>query len=68
MKNSLLIHYFLVYLRFFPVRFLRFLKMYHVRPFIIENMGFGTASRQCGIRSKPQPLLQKIFISYTFEP
>ena len=67
MKKSLLIYYILVNLRFFPMRFLCFLKMYHVRLFIMEKMGFGMAPRRCGICSKPQPLLQKICISYTFE-
>ena len=47
--------------------FLCFLKMYHVRLFIIEKMGFGMTPKQCGIRSKPQPLLQKTCLSYTFE-
>ena len=41
--------------------------MYHVRLYIVEKIGFGTASKQCGIRSKPQPLLQKNRLSYTFE-
>ena len=35
------------------------LKMYHVRFFIVEKMGFGMAPRRCGIHSKPHPLLQK---------
>ena len=43
------------------------LKMYHVRLFIVEKMGFGTTPRQCKIHSKPQPLLQKTCISYAFE-
>ena len=30
-------------------------------------MGFGTASRQCGIHSKSQPLLHKTFLSYASE-
>ena len=67
MKNPILIHYFLVNLRFFPLGFLYFLKMYHVRLFIMEKMGFGMAPRRCGIRSKPQPLLQKTFLFYIFE-
>ena len=45
MKDSFLIHYFLVILKFFPMGYLCLLKMYHVRPFIIEKMGFGTAPR-----------------------
>ena len=47
--------------------FLCVLKMYHVRLFIVEKMGFGMAPKQCRIHSKPQPLLQKTYISYTFE-
>ena len=49
------------------MEFLCVLKMYHVRFYIVEKMGFGTASRRCGIHSKPQPLLKKTCISYTFE-
>ena len=48
----------------FLVGFLYVLIMYHVRIFIVENMGFGMAPRRCEIRSKPQPLLQKPFLSY----
>ena len=44
-----------------------FLKKYHVRLFIVEKIGFGAAPKQCGIHSKPQPLLQKTFISYASE-
>ena len=51
----------------FPVGILCVLKMYHVRFFIIEKMGFGTAPKQCGIHSKPQPLLQKTCIFHTSE-
>ena len=51
----------------FPVGFLCVLKMYHVKPFIVEKMGFGKALRQCGIHSKPQPLLQKTCLSYASE-
>ena len=40
------------------------MKMYHVRLFIVEKMGFGTAPRRCGIHSQPQPLLQKLCLSY----
>ena len=43
----------------FLVGFLCVLKMYHVRLYIVEKIGFGTAPRQCGIHFKPQPLLQK---------
>ena len=43
----------------FPVGFLCVLKMYNVRLYIVEKIGFGTAPGQCGIYSKPQPLLQK---------
>ena len=39
MKNSLLIHYFLVNLRFSPIGFLCILKMYHVSLFIDEKNG-----------------------------
>ena len=67
MKNSLLIHYFLVNLVFFSIGFLCVLKMYHVRLYIVEKIGFGTAPGQCGIHSKPQPLLQKSCLSYAFE-
>ena len=48
----------------FPVGFLSVLKMYHVKLFIVEKMGFGMASRRCGIRSKPHPLLQKTYLLY----
>ena len=49
--------------------FLCVLKMYHVRLFVVEKMGFGMAPRQCGIHSKPQPLLAllKTCLSYTSE-
>ena len=47
--------------------FLCVLKMYHVRPFIVEKIGFGTTHKRCGIHSKPQPLLQKTCLSYAFE-
>ena len=67
MKNPILIHYFLVNLRFFPLGFLYFLKMYHVRLFMMEKMGLRTAPRQCGFRSKSQLLLQKTCLSYAFE-
>ena len=30
-------------------------------------MGFGMAPRRCGIHSKPQPLLQKTYLSYAPE-
>ena len=30
-------------------------------------MGFGVAPRRCGIHSKPQPLLQKTYLSYAFK-
>ena len=39
--------------------FLCVLKMYHVRLFTVEKMGFRMAPKQCRIHSKPQPLLQK---------
>ena len=42
-------------------------EMYHIKLFIVEKMGFGTAPRRCGIRSKSHPLLLKTCISYTFE-
>ena len=45
--------------------FLCVLKMYHVRLYIVEKMGFGTAPRRCGICSKPRSLLQKTCLSYT---
>ena len=47
--------------------FLCILKMYHVRLYIVEKMGFGTAPRRCGIHSKPQPLLQKTCLFYVSE-
>ena len=47
--------------------FLCVLKMYHVRLYIVEKMGFGTAPRRCGIHSKPRSLLQKTCLSYTSE-
>ena len=36
-------------------------------PCIIEKVGFGMAPKRYGIRSKPQPLLQKTCLSYVFE-
>ena len=42
-------------------------KIYHVRLFIVEKIGFGTAPRRCKIHSKSQPLLQKTCLSYVFE-
>ena len=47
--------------------FLCILKMYYVRLFIVEKMGFRMAPRQCEIHSKPQPLLQETCFSYAFE-
>ena len=47
--------------------FLCVLKMYHVRLFIMEKMGFGIAPRRCGIHSKPQLLLQKTFFFHASE-
>ena len=44
--------------------FLCVLKMYHVRLFIVEKMGFGMAPKRCEIHSKPQPLLQKTCLPY----
>ena len=41
--------------------------MYHVRLFIVEKMGFGMAPTRYGIHSKPQPLLQKTYLSYVSE-
>jgi len=67
MKNTLLIHYFLMNLRFFPMGFLCVLKIYCVRLFIVEKIGCGTAPKKCGIHFKSQPLLQKTYLSYTFE-
>ena len=46
------------------MEFLCVLKMYHVRLFIVEKMGFGTAPRRYGIHSQPQPLLQKTCLFY----
>ena len=43
------------------------LKMFHVRLFIVEKIGFGTAPIRHGIHFKPQPLLQKTCFSYAFE-
>ena len=51
----------------FPMRFLCVLKMYHVRHFIVEKIGFGIAPKRCGIHSKPQSLLQKTFLFYASE-
>ena len=51
----------------FPVGFLCALRMYHARLYIVEKMGFGMAPRQCGIHSKPQPLLWKIYIFHASE-
>ena len=48
----------------FLVGFLCILKIYHVRLYILEKMGFGTAPRQYGIHSKFQPLLQKTCLFY----
>ena len=59
MKNSFLIHYFLVNFMFFPWDFYVCLKKYRVKLFLVEKMGFGMVPRGCGIHSKPQPLLQK---------
>ena len=47
--------------------FLCVLKMYYVRFFIVENIGFGKAPRRRGIHSKTQPLLQKTCLSYVSE-
>ena len=47
--------------------FLCILKMYHVRLYIVEKMGFGTTPRRCGIHSKPQPLLQKTRLFHASE-
>ena len=41
--------------------------MYYVRLFIVEKLGFGTALGRCEIHSKPYPLMQKTYISYTSE-
>ena len=43
------------------------LKMYYVRLFIAEKMGFRAAPKRCGIHSKPQSLLQKTCLSYVSE-
>ena len=51
----------------FPMGFLFLLKMYNERFYILEKMGFGMTSRQCGIHSKPQPLLQKTCLFNTSE-
>ena len=40
------------------------LKMYYVRIFIVEKMGFRMAPRQFKIHSKLQPLFQKTCLSY----
>ena len=40
------------------------LKIYHVRFYTVEKMGFGTAPRRCGYHSKSQSLLQKTCIFY----
>ena len=44
--------------------FLCVLKMYHVRLYIVEKIGFEMATRRYEIHSKPQPLLQKTCIFY----
>ena len=51
----------------FPVGFLCVLKMYHVKLYTMEKMGFETTPRRCEIHSKSQPLLQKTCIFYIFE-
>ena len=51
----------------FPVGFLCVLKMFYVSHFIVEKMGFGMNPKRSGIYSKPQALLQKIYLSYAFE-
>ena len=51
----------------FLVGFLCVSKIYHVRFYIVEKMGFGMSPRWCKIHSKPQPLLQKTFLFYIFE-
>ena len=66
-KNSLLIHYFLVNLRFFLWN-LYVLKMYHVRLFIVEKKGFGAAPRRCRIHSKLQPFCRKFSFLILLKP
>ena len=46
--------------------FLCVLKMYHIRLYIVEKMGFRMTPIQCGIHSKSQPLLQKTCFYYYF--
>ena len=52
----------------FLVGFLCVLKMYHVRLYIVEKIGFGIAPRLCEIHFKPQPLLQKTCIFHASKP
>ena len=40
------------------------LKMYYIRLYIVEKMGFRVAPKRYKIHSKPQPLLQKTCFSY----
>ena len=66
MENFILIHYILVNLRSFPWDFVIF-ENGSCKALYSCKMGFGVAPRRCEIRSKPQPLLQKKCLSYTFE-
>ena len=49
------------------MRSLYVLKMYHVRLYIVEKMGFGMVPRRCEIHFKHQPLLQNTCIFYISE-
>ena len=51
----------------FLMGFLCVLKMYHVKFYMVEKMGFEAALRGCEIHSKPHPLLQKICLFHVFE-
>ena len=63
-KNSLLIHYYLVNLRFFPMGFLCVLKTYHVRLYTVGKMGFGMAPKWCGIHPNLNHYYRKISFFY----
>ena len=65
MKNSFFDSLFLVNFRFSRRIFCMFSEIYHVKLYIVEKLGFGTAPKQCGIHSKPQSLMQKTFLLIT---
>ena len=67
MKNSFLIHYFLVNLRFFREISVCFENVPCKALYNGKKWGFEVVPRRCGVHSKPQPLLQKTCLSYTSE-